>query len=67
MVDEVHAHMKEILEVGAICPSQSPWCNAIVYLVLQIQEAIESLVGAGYFCLDLKAGFLQIAMDEASK
>ena len=33
-----------------------------------IQEAIESLVGAGYFsCLDLKAGFWQIAMDEASK
>ena len=33
-----------------------------------IQEAIESLIGAGYFsCLDLKAGFWQIAMDEASK
>ena len=27
MVDEVHAHMKEMLEVGAICPSQTPWCN----------------------------------------
>ena len=33
-----------------------------------LQEAIESLVGAGYFsCLDLKAGFWHIAMDEASK
>ena len=33
-----------------------------------IQEAIESLVGAGYFsCLDLKADIWQIAMDEASK
>ena len=30
MVDEVHAHMKEMLEVGTICPSQSPWCNAVV-------------------------------------
>ena len=30
MVDEVQAHMKEMLEVGAICPSQSPWCNAVL-------------------------------------
>ena len=77
-----------------ICPSQSPWCNAVVlvhkkdgglhfyidffrfnarnkkdsYPLLQIQEAIESLVGAGCFsCLDLKVIFWQIAMDEASK
>ena len=34
------------------------------YLLPHIQEAIESLVGAGYFsCLDLKAGFWQVAMD----
>ena len=33
-----------------------------------IQEVIESLVGAGYFsCLDIKPGFWQIVMDEASK
>ena len=38
------------------------------YPVPQIQEAIESLVGAGYFSSwDLKAGFWQIAMDKASK
>ena len=30
MIDEVHAHMKEMLEAGTICPSQSPWCNAVV-------------------------------------
>ena len=30
MVDEVWAYMKEMLEVGAICPSQSPWCNAVI-------------------------------------
>ena len=30
MVDEVHAHVKEMLEVGTICPSQNPWCNAVV-------------------------------------
>ena len=91
MVDEVQTHMKEMLEVGAICPSQSPWCNRVMlvckkdrglhfcinfhklnartkkdsYLLPQIQEAIESLVAVGYFsCLDLKAGFWQITMDE---
>ena len=30
MVDEVHAHMKEILEVGAIHLSQNTWCNAVM-------------------------------------
>ena len=94
MVDEVQAHMKEMLEECSICPSQSPWCNAVVlvhkkdiylhfctdfhklndrtkkdsYLLPLIQEAIGSLFSARYFsCLDLKAGFWQIAMDEASK
>ena len=38
------------------------------YLLPHIQEAIESLVGAGYFsCFDLKVGFWQIAMEKASK
>ena len=84
MMDEVWAHMNEMLEVGAIHPSQSPWCNAVVlvckkdgglhfcndfcklnartnkdsYLLPRIQEAIESLVGAGYFSyMDLKQVF----------
>ena len=30
MVDEVQTHMKEMLEVGTIFPSQSPWCYAVV-------------------------------------
>ena len=29
-VQEVHQHIQEMLDGGAIWPSQSPWCNAIV-------------------------------------
>ena len=32
MVEEVMAHVKDILEVGDIHPSQSLWCNAIVFI-----------------------------------
>ena len=38
------------------------------YPLSRIQEALESLVGAGHFsCLDLKSGFWQIKMEGASK
>ena len=38
------------------------------YPIPRIQEALESLVGAGhFFCLDPKSGFWQIKMEEASK
>ena len=38
------------------------------YPLLRVQEAFESLVGAGHFsCLDLKSGFWQIKMEEALK
>ena len=94
LVEEVRSHLWEMLEPGAIRPSQSAWCNAVVlvqkkdsslqfcinfchlnahtkkdsYPLPRIQEALESLVGAGYFsCLDLKSGFWQIKMDKASK
>ena len=83
MVEEVRNHLKEMLESGAIRPSQSAWCNAVVlvrkkdgglhfcidfqhlnthmkkdsYPLFQIQEVLESLVGASHFsCLDLDFG-----------
>ena len=38
------------------------------YPLPRIKEALESLAGTGHFsCLDLKSGFWQIKMDEASK
>ena len=94
LVEEVWSHLREILESGAIQPSQSAWYNAVVlvrkkdgglwfcidfyclnthmkkgsYHLLRIQEALESLVGVRHFlCLDLKLGFWQIKMEEASK
>ena len=96
LVEEVWNHLWEMLESGAIQPSQSEsaWCNKVVlvrkkdgslqfsidfwhlnthtkkdsYPLPRIQEALESLVGAGHVsCLDLKLGFWQIKMEEASK
>ena len=38
------------------------------YPLPQIQEVLESLVGAGHFsCLDLKSGFWQLKMEEKPK
>ena len=93
LVEEVRIHLKEMFESGAIRPSQTVSCNAMVlvqqkdgslcfcinfchlnactkdsYPLPRIQEVSESLVGTGHFsCLDLKSGFCQIKMEEASK
>ena len=32
MIEEVRTNMKQMLEVGAICPSQSPWCNTVMLI-----------------------------------
>ena len=44
LVDEVYAHVKEMLEVGAIQASQSPWCNAVVL--------VHKKDGGLHFCID---------------
>ena len=44
MVDKVYAHVKEMLEAGAIHPSQSPWYNAIVLMHMKD--------GGLWFCID---------------
>ena len=91
LVEEVRQHIQEMLDGGAIHPSQSPWCNAVVlvrkkdgslcfcidfwhlnaktkkdsYPLPQMQETMESMVGAQYFsCMDLKSGFWQVKMLE---
>ena len=94
LLDEVREHLQEMLDGGAIRPSQSAWCNAVVlvrkkdgglrfcidfrqlnartkkdsYPLPQMQEAIESMVGAWFFStMDLKSGFWQVKMSEKSR
>ena len=38
MVYEVCTHMKEMLEVDAFHPSQSPWCNAVVLVCKKLNK-----------------------------
>ena len=46
MVEEVRNHLKEMLESGAIRPSQSPWCNAVVL--------VQKKDGSLCFCIDFR-------------
>ena len=45
-VEEVHQHIQEMLDGGAIQPSQSPWCNAIVL--------VQKKDGTLRFCIDFR-------------
>ena len=45
-MDEVREHLKEMLDSGAICPSQSPWCNAMVL--------VWKKDGGLWFCIDFR-------------
>ena len=44
LVDEVCQHIQEMLDGGAIRPSQSPWCNAMVL--------VRKKDGSLWFCID---------------
>ena len=44
MVDKVHTYVMEMLEAGAIHPSQSPWCNTVVLVCKKD--------GGLYFCIN---------------
>ena len=44
LLEEVHALLRDMLDVGAICPSQSPWCNVVVL--------VQKKDGSLCFCVD---------------
>ena len=46
LLEEVRASLRDMLEVGAICPSQSPWCYAVVL----VQKKDSTL----HFCVDFR-------------
>ena len=46
MVEEVRSHLKEMLESGAIRPSQSAWCNTVVL--------VRKKDGGLCFCIDFR-------------
>ena len=46
LVEEVWEHLQEMLDGGAIRPSQSPWCNAVVL--------VRKKDGGFWFCIDFR-------------
>ena len=51
LVEEVRQHIQEMLDRGAICPSQSPWCNAVV-LVMKKDGSLRFCID--FWCLNAK-------------
>ena len=45
MVEEVRAHIKGMLEAGALCPTQTPWCSDVML--------VRKKGGGLHFCIDL--------------
>ena len=45
-LDEVHVHLKMMLDAGVIQPSNSPWCNAVVL--------VRKKDGSLRFCIDFR-------------
>ena len=46
LVEEVRQHIQEMLDGGAICASQSPWCNAMVL--------VRKKDGSLHFCINFR-------------
>ena len=44
LLEEVCTLLQDMLDVGAVCPSQSPWCNAVVLM--------RKKDGMLHFCVD---------------
>ena len=45
-LDEVREHLKLMLDAGVICPSNIPWCNAVVL--------VRKKDGSLHFCIDFR-------------
>ena len=46
LLEEVHASLRDMLDAGAIRPSQLPWCNAVV--LVRVKD------GTLHFCMDFR-------------
>ena len=55
LLEEVHASLWDMLEAGAICPSQSPWCNVVVL--------VRKKDGTLCFCVDFRCLNMQMKKD----
>ena len=55
LLEEVQASLWNMLEVGAICPSQSPWCNVVVL--------VRKKDGTLHFCADFRCLNAQMKKD----
>ena len=55
LLEEVRASLQDMLEVGAICPSQSPWCNVVVL--------VQKKDGTLHFCVDFRCLSVQMKKD----
>ena len=83
LLEEVCASLWDMLDAGAIHPSQSPWCTLCFcvdfrrlsvrtkkdsYPLPCIQEALESMAGSAHFSsMDFKSGFWQIKIAPESQ
>ena len=46
LLEEVRASLRDMLEAGVICSSQSPWCNVVVL--------VRKKDGTLHFCVDFR-------------